>query len=141
MVHRKTSGLGDGLLLIRLTVGAISLMTVMTGLADSAAIILLFRSDRIASPVASSPSTTSHDRPGDQGARGTVSPDLVARQTGGGQGDARLDLRDAAAMARWYLWTRPGRGETRTDLWINAPASIASTSPPDASPAVRFPNE
>jgi hypothetical protein len=44
-------------------------------------------------------------------------------------------------MARWYLWTRPGHGETRSDLWVNAPASIGSTSPPDASPAIRFPEE
>ena len=138
MVHRKTRGGADGLLLIGLAVSAIGLMTVMTRLAEHPASNPSFGSERIVNPVASSPSASSDGRRGDQGARGAVSPDPVARDTRGGQGDARLDLRDAAAMARWYLWTRPGRGETRTDLWINAPASIGSTSPPDASPAIRF---
>lgn len=43
-------------------------------------------------------------------------------------------LRNAAAAAHRYDRAAPGRGETRTDLWINAPESIGSTSPPDASP-------
>jgi hypothetical protein len=141
MGHGKMRGLGDVLLLMGLVVGIIGLMTFMTRLTEHPASSPSFRSERIVNSVASSPSTTAHVRLGDQGARGTVSPDPVSRHKRGGQGDARLDLRDAATMARWYLWARPGRGETRTDLWINAPASIGSTSPPDASPAIRFPEE
>ena len=138
MHHGKTRGVGDGLLLIGLVVGIISLLAVMTGLAEHAPSISSFRSGRITNPVAAAPSTTLRDCLRDQGARGTSSPDLLAHHDHGRQGDARLDLRDAAAMARWYLWTRPGREETRTDLWINAPASIGSTSPPDASPVDVF---
>ena len=137
MDHGKTRGVGDGLLLIGLVVSVIGLMTVMTRLAAHPASSPSFSSERIVNPVASSPSTTAHVRLG----RGAVSPDHLASHTSGGQGDARLDLRDAAAMARWYLWTRPGREETRTDLWINAPASIGSTSPPEASPGNVFPEE
>ena len=44
-----------------------------------------------------------------------------------GYGDVRDVLRDAAAATHrrgaWYA-------ETRTDVWINAPTSIGSTSPP-----------
>jgi hypothetical protein len=141
MVHRKTRGGADGLLLIGLAVSVIGLMTVTTRLAEHPASSPSVSSERIVNPVASSPSWTSPVRPGDQDAHGAVSPDPGARDTRGGQGNARRDLQDAAAMARWYLWTRPGGGETRTDLWINAPASIGSTSPPDASPAIRFPEE
>jgi hypothetical protein len=141
MDHRKTRGVGYGLLLIGPAVGAISLITVLTQLADRPASILSFRSERIVNPVDAAPSAASHDRLGNRGARDTVSSNTVNRHDHGGERDARLDLQDAAAMARWYLWTRPGRGETRTDLWINAPASIGSTSPSDPSPAIRFPEE
>ena len=141
MDHRKTRRGGDGLLLIGLAVSMIGLMTVMTRLAEHPASSPSLRSERIVSPVVAAPSATSRDRLGDQGARGTVSSDSVDPHRHGGQSDARRDLRDAAAMARWYLWTRPGGEETRTDLWINAPASIGSTSPPDASPAIRFAEE
>ena len=141
MVDRKTRRLGDGLLLIGLGVSVICLMTVMTRLAAPPASIPSSRSERLVNPVAAAPSTTSRDRLSDQGARGPISPDSVDRNDPGGHGDARLKLRDAAAMARWYLWTRPGGEETRTDLWINAPASIGSTSPPDASPTNLFPEE
>jgi hypothetical protein len=51
------------------------------------------------------------------------------------EGDARLYLRDAAAAAHRYDRVGRGRGETRTALWINAPASIGSTSPTQASPS------
>lgn len=139
MGHGTMRGLGDGLLLMGLVVGIISLMFVMTRLAAHPASSPSLSAEGIGNPVASSPARTSDVRLGDQDVQGIVSPDLVARHTRGGQGDARLDLRDAAAMARWYLWTRPGGGETRTDLWINAPASIGSTS--DASPAIRVPEE
>ena len=138
MVQRKTRGGADGLLLIGLVVSVIGLMIVMTRLAEYSASSPSVSSEHIVNPVASSPSTTSPVHPSDQGARDAVSPDPVARDPRGEQGDARLALRDAAALARWYLWTRPGGEETRTDLWINAPASIGSTSPPDASPAIRF---
>jgi hypothetical protein len=46
----------------------------------------------------------------------------------GALGDARAYLRDAAAAAR-HAGAGPWHGETRTELWINAPASIGSTSP------------
>jgi hypothetical protein len=139
MHHGKTRGVGDGLLLIGLTVGVMSLVTVVTRPAEHPASISSLRTTPVANPVAPAPSTTSRDRLGNLGARGTVSPDHLDRHDRGWQGDARLDLRDAAAMARWYLWARPGRGETRTDLWINAPTSIGSTSPPEASPASASP--
>lgn len=134
MGQGKMRGAGDGFLLIGLAVGVVSLLTVMTRLADHPATVAAFRSEHSANPVAAAPSTTLRDSLGAQSARATASPDRLARHDRGGRGDARLDLRDAAAMAWWYLWTRPGREETRTDLWINAPASIGSTSPPDASP-------
>jgi hypothetical protein len=139
--HRKTRRVGDGLLLIGLAVSVIGLMTIMTRLAEHPASSPSFRSEPIVNPVVAAPSAGWRDRLGDQGAHGTVSSDSADRHESGGQGDARLDLRDAATMARWYLWTRPGGEETRTDLWINAPASIGSTSPPDASPAIRFPEK
>jgi hypothetical protein len=47
------------------------------------------------------------------------------------QGDERTYLQDAAAAAR-HAGAGRQPGETRTDLWINAPASIGSTSPPQA---------
>jgi hypothetical protein len=139
--HRSSREVSDGLLLIGMVVGIISLMTVMTRLSAHPASSSPVSLERNGNLVASSLSTTSQVRLGDQGVRGTVSPDHLDRGKRGGQGDARLDLRDAATMARWYLWTRPGSEETRTDLWINAPASIGSTSPPDASPANVFPEE
>ena len=138
MVHCMTRGGNDGLRLIGLAVSVIGLMTVMTRLVEQPAGSPPFSSERIAHPVASSPSTTPRIH---LGARDTVSPDSVGRHKRGGQGDARRDLRDAAIMARWYLWTGPGGRETRTELWINAPASIGSTSPPESSPAIRFPEE
>src|SRR5215213_1320002 len=137
MGHRKTRRVGDGLLLIGLAVIVIGLMAIMTRLAEHSASSPPLGSERIVNPVVAAPSGTSRDRLGDQGAGGTVSSGSGDRRDSSRQGDARLDLRDAAAMARWYLWTRPGGEETRTDLWINAPASIGSTSPPDASPAIR----
>jgi hypothetical protein len=141
MGHRTLRGVGDGLLLVGLAVSVIGLITIMTRLAAHPATSPLLSAERSVNPVAASPPTTAHVRLSDQRAGDTVSPDPVARQTRGEQGDARLDLRDAAAMARWYLWARPGGEETRTDLWINAPASIGSTSPPEASPAFRLPEE
>jgi hypothetical protein len=141
MHHRKTRRVGDGLLLIGMAVSVIGLMTIMSRLAEHPASSPSFRSERLVTPAIAAPSAISLDRLGDQSARGTVSSDFGDRHDSGGHGDARLDLRDQAAMARWYLWIRPGGEETRTDLWINAPASIGSTSPPDASPAIRFPEE
>ena len=141
MDHRKTRRLGDGLLLIGMAVSVIGLMTIMSRLAEHPASSPPFRSERFVTPAVAAPSATSLDRLGDQGARGTVSSNSVDRHKRGVQGDAQLYLQDAAAMARWYLWTRPRGEETRTDLWINAPASIGSTSPPDASPAIRFAEE
>jgi len=137
MDYGKTRGLADGLLLIGVVVSIIGLMTVMTRLAAHPASNPSVSSEHKVNPVASSPATTAHIRLG----RGPVSPDSGTRHLAGRQGDARLELRDAATMARWYLWTRPGGEETRTDLWINAPASIGSTSPPEASSAIRLPGE
>jgi hypothetical protein len=128
MDHCNTRGVGDGLPLIGLAVGVISLMTVMARLAEHPASISSIRAERLVNPVATAPFMTSRDRHGDQGAGGSVASDPVASRNCDRQSDARLDRRDAAAMARWYLLTRPGREETRTDLWINAPASIGSTS-------------
>lgn len=63
----------------------------------------------------------------------------AGRVYGDGQGDARVDLQQAAvASRRSWLWS-PG-GETRTILWINAPASIASTSPRAAMPRYPLPS-
>jgi hypothetical protein len=135
MGHGKTREVSDGLLLIGLAIGVMSLMTIMTRFAEHPASISSLITTPVTNRVAPAPSTTSRHHLGDQGARSPAPSDPVDGRDRGGQGDARLDLRDAAAMARWYLWARPGRGETRTDLWINAPASIGSTSPPDASPA------
>jgi hypothetical protein len=141
MDHRKSRRVGDGLLLIGMAVSVIGLMTIMSRLAEHPASSPSFRSERFVTPAVAAPSAFSLDRLGDQGARGTVSSDFRDRHDSGEHGDARLDLRDAAAMARWYLWTRPEGEETRTDLWINNPTSIGSTSPPGASPASRIPEE
>jgi hypothetical protein len=135
MGHGKTREVGDGLLLIGLAVGVMSLMTIITRFAEHPASISSLIATPVTNRVAPAPSTTSRHHRGDQGARWPAPSDPLDGRARGRQGDARLDLRDAAAMAQWYLWARPGRGETRTDLWINAPASIGSTSPPDASPA------
>jgi hypothetical protein len=137
MDHGKMHGVGDGLLLIGLVVSVLGLMTAMTRLAAHPASSPSVSSERNVNATASSPATTAHVRLG----RGTVSSDHLASHNLGGQGDARLDLRDAATMARWYLWARPGGEETRTDLLINAPAAIGSTSPPEASPAYLSPEE
>ncbi|MCA9878250.1 MAG: hypothetical protein KC442_10730 [Thermomicrobiales bacterium] len=59
----------------------------------------------------------------------------------GRQGDLRITLREAADMARWYPGVRPWQGETRTDLWVNAPTSIGSTSPPAPVPATPLARE
>jgi hypothetical protein len=122
---RLTPGIADGLLAMGLAVIMIGLLAVISGLADSAAF----------------------DRPGGHGAPVAVSSDpLVASRVASSgrrmerdahreQGDARLYLRDAAAAALRYPWAGAWQGETRTDLWINAPRFIGSTSPPDTSPS------
>ena len=84
------------------------------------------------------------DGSGGHGALGADSPDhprvipkspsggLVDRAARRGQGDARIHLRDAAILAwRGVTWARPSRGETRTDVWVNTPGSIGSTSRQD----------
>jgi hypothetical protein len=134
-------GVGDGLLLIGLAVSVFSLNTVMTRLADHPADIASFRSERSTNAAAFALSTALRDRLGGQGARGIVSSDSVDHHDRGGQGDARLYLRDAAIAAHRPARAGPGQGETRTDLWINAPESIGSTSPPDANPVEPFVKE
>jgi len=54
------------------------------------------------------------------------------RDADGDQDDARAYLRDAAAAAHRSFWAGPGRGETRTVVWVNTSAFIGSTSPPEA---------
>ncbi len=47
-----------------------------------------------------------------------------------GQDDARCLLSDTLAATQSDERIRRGQGETRTTLWINAPTSIGSSSPP-----------
>lgn len=146
MNRRRTPSVAGGLLGIVLVVSVIGLMTVSIPLTELAAIVRLFATEHSASPVVSSPPMTSHGRPGDHAAGVTIasgplktilaSPSgrIMDRHDRGGQGDARTYLEEAAAVARRYPWAGPWRGETRTDLWVNAPEFIGSTSPPEASP-------
>jgi hypothetical protein len=143
MVPRKTPGIDAALLVIGLAVSVIGLLAATVG---SRTVVGSILSARSASPVTSASAMASSVRSGADAAPVTISPDpvrkipsspsgrVVDRNESGGQGDARIDLQEAAAMARRYPWAGRWRGETRTDLWINAPASIHSTSPPDPSP-------
>jgi hypothetical protein len=116
-------------------------MCITVGFADPAAILRAFAAVGIARSVVAAPSTTTDDSPGAHAALGAALPDhlrvipkspsggLVDRDDRGGQGDARIHLRDAATLARrGVIWARSSDGETRTDFWVNAPESIGSTS-------------
>jgi hypothetical protein len=148
MERRRTLAITDGLLVIG-ALSVIGLLAVTIPLEDPPAIVGSIPSVRITSPVTSTLPLTPYVRSGKHRAPVSSSLDpldplkpLPPSPSGefengddrGGQGDARIDLQEAAAMARRSPWGRPWRGETRTDLWINAPASIGSTSPPDPSP-------
>lgn len=146
MDRYKTLGLAGWLLVIGLSVSVVGFMVFPRTLPGLAAIVQQWSSGRVTSPVASVLRLTQHDGQGDHGAPVIVSSapllafpaspsnSFVERKVPRGQGDPRLYLRDAAAAAHRYDRPGPGRGETRTALWFNAPASIGSTSPPDASP-------
>ncbi len=146
MERRRTLGMTDELLVIGVALSVIGLLAVTVPLGDPPAIVGSIPSARITSSVTSKLPLTPHVRSGNHGAPATASLDplqtLPPSPSGGlengddrgAQGDGRIDLQEAAAMARRYPWGGPWRGETRTDLWINAPASIGSTSPPDPSP-------
>ena len=146
MERRRTPGIIDGLRVIGMAVSVIALVAVVVPLTDLAGIVTSFRPERSASPAVSAPPLPAPMRPGNHGAPGPVSPaplntspsspsgEFVERDDRGEQGDPRIYLEEAAAVARRYPWAAPWRGETRTDLWINAPGSIGSTSPPAARP-------
>lgn len=141
----KSLGLADRLLVIGLGVSAIGFLVLPRTLPDRAASVASWPSERVTSPAASAQGMIPLDRAGDHDALITVALDpphafpappasrLVGADARLGQGDARLYLRDAAAAAHRLARAGPGQGETRTDLWINDPRSIGSTSPPDAS--------
>ena len=139
MVARGTTGLGDGLLAIGLVVGAIGVMSVLIGLAEPAAITGRPGAAHIARPGIAAPSTTLRALPGDDAGLAPLSPErpesqIAAQGDARGQGDSRLFLRYAADLARRdFRWVRSQPEETRTDLRINDPASIGSTSPASAS--------
>ena len=124
MKRRHTVGIANAVLVIGLAVSVIGLMAVFSAPENPAAI------GRLGGPGA--PVTVSQDS----------LPAAPVEFSGGhmdqddrrDQGDARLYLRDAAAAAQRYPWAGAWQGETRTDLWVNAPRFIASTSPPEASP-------
>ena len=125
MKRRQIVGIANAVLVIGLAVSVIGLVAVFSAPENPAAI----------------------GRLGGPGAPVTVSPDPLPAApvvfSGGhmdqddrrDQGDARLSLRDSAAAAHRYPWAGPWQGETRTDLWVNAPRFSGSTSPPEASPA------
>jgi hypothetical protein len=125
MKRRQIVGIANAVLVIGLAVSVIGLVAVFSAPENPAAI----------------------GRLGGPGAPVTVSPDPLPAApvvfSGGhmdqddrrDQGDARLYLRDAAAAAHRYPWAGAWQGETRTDLWVNAPRFSGSTSPPEASPA------
>lgn len=141
--RRGTPSLADRLLVISLAVGVIGFTVTPLTVSDFAATVASLTSVRSTGPVDDAPPVAMRFRPGDHLAPITVASDpllafsaspsrhLVDRDTHRGQGDARLYLRDAAAAAHRYAWPGLERGETRTDLWLNAPASIGSTSPFD----------
>jgi hypothetical protein len=145
MNRRRTPGVVDGLLGIGLVVSLIGLLTNSIPLTELAAIVTSFATEQSASPVVSALPMTTHGRPGDHAAGVTItsgplktiltSPSgrIMDRHDRGGQSDARTYLEEAAAVARRYPWAGPWRGETRTDLWVNAPEFIGSTSPHKAS--------
>jgi hypothetical protein len=148
MVPRKTPGIDAALLVIGLAVSVIGLMAATIPFADPGAVVGSILSARSARPVTAASAMASSDRSDGDAAPVPVSPDpgreipswpsgrIVVRKERGGQDDARIDLQVAAAMARRYPGAGRWRGETRTDLWINAPASIHSMSPPPASPVI-----
>jgi hypothetical protein len=90
-----------------------------------------------------------HRMPGTSEAEGSASSDSVlvpaglpiGRRAGpserGAHRDARAYLFDAASAARKR---GPWRDGTRTEHWLNAPATVGSTSPPAGATAIdRFP--
>ena len=131
MHRRRTPGTADGLLVFGLAVCMIGLVAVTSALEDPGVV----------------------GRPGGHGAPAAVSPDrrLASSVASSGRrlerddrrerGDARLYLREAAAAAHRRARPGPEQGETRSALWINAPGSIGSTSPPGASPVNQFGDE
>ena len=142
MDRRRPLGLVDGLLVIGLAMSVIDLVVVTAPLTDFAAIGGSFRSGRIASPLASASAMIPPVRLRAHAAPVTVSQDPAlafptaasrkrrAQDDRGRQGDDRLYLHEAAAVARQYLWARPWDGEIRTQQWIISPGSIGSTSRP-----------
>jgi hypothetical protein len=140
----KTLGLAGRLLVIGLGVSAIGSLVLPRTLPDRAAFVASWPSERITSGVDQAQAMIPLNRAGDHDALITIAssplhafPGSPASRFAGpdarlDQGDARLYLRDAAAAAHRLVRARPGQGETRTDLWINAPETIGSTSPRDA---------
>jgi hypothetical protein len=152
MDRRGTPGTSYGLVVIGLMASLVGFVAVTAGLADRVSIFDSFPSERIAAPIASAEpgppllDPVSHQPPGAYAAPVVVSVDPQPASPAlssarsmephalSDQGEAGDYLRDAAAVAKRFPWAGPWRGETRTDLWVNAPGSIGSTSPPDASP-------
>ena len=142
---RSPPGRADGRLVISLAVSVIGFVLTRVTLPEPVAPVASLTSERSPSPVAA-PLFAPLVRPDDFRMPVSIATDprlafpaspsrrLVDRDTHRGQGDTRRYLRDAAAAARRGAWSRPERGETRTDWWINAPESIGSMSPFDPSP-------
>ena len=124
MHRRRMPGTADGLLVIGLVASMIGLVAVTSPREDPAPV---GRAGGDGAPIAVAPDPRPASSVSSSGRR-------FEQDDRREQGDARLYLRDAATAAHRHAWAGPGWGETRTDLWINAPGSIGSTSPPEASP-------
>ena len=134
--------IADGLLVIGIAISMIGLMAFSIRQTELQVTVASLLAKRSASPVVLTTPMSSRVRPGHHTASVTVSSDpqkivqtapsgrIASRDDQGGQDDPRTYLQEAAAVAQRYPWAGPWRGETRTDLWINAPGSIGSTSPP-----------
>ena len=142
MGYRRKPRIADGLLVIGIAISMICLMTLSIPHTELPVTVASLLTERSASPVVLTSPMTSHVRRGHHAASIAVSSDpqkivqtapsgrIASRADQGGQDDPRTYLQEAAAVAQRYPWAGPWRGETRTDLWINAPGSIGSTSPP-----------
>jgi hypothetical protein len=155
MRHRALV-LADGLVVVGVVLGVIGLMAISGSLTERTAIPgapAALRTSSTIAPQAPLPALVDPPLypcavlPEDRGMRGTAVAGSSQPRTAAatsfstssqiednrGDGDARTYLQEAAAAAR-HAGAPPG--ETRTELWINAPASIGSTSPPPASPVM-----
>lgn len=153
MTHRRTRGSVNRRLVVGLVLGVIGLATITTALADHAILHEPLTSPHTGKPVMPARPLLALDDaercvclrpdqvPGTHDAIGVISPRVPlralaapsrmhgVREDRDDHSDARLYLQQSAAASRRSGSWSPD-SETRTILWINAPASIASTSPP-----------